>query len=349
MFVYIIFNTVNTDIYIGSTSKPISQRFRAHKCLYQRTKNIPNYKDTKLYEAFSKFGVNNFYVRLLAYYPNISRADLFIKEQEAYDLYQPAYNMIRPHLSKAEKYKELYGNKSQILLKNKTYLYQLQVNSTLLCIDSFEFYNINSSEDDPADSFVIDKITAYCSNKNFRPIYIDRRKSPWTLSMEHIRKYKQYDNINIHILTQVNTARQLKTDMMTYNILFNPKFIIHDILYNTSTPTTSIPIVSENKYKSTYIDADITWLSNNNYNISQDNLYIFYLIRTKIANYPDHLKSIIYTNYCNTNPIDCQCNSCNKIFPNKHYYIEHLSTQLHKDNEREYRLKLTQLKEVGND
>lgn len=62
-YLYIIKNKVNNKVYIGKTYKSIESRFRQHIQDSQRI-DLPK-KQNKLYRAFNKHGIENFYIELI--------------------------------------------------------------------------------------------------------------------------------------------------------------------------------------------------------------------------------------------------------------------------------------------
>lgn len=86
--IYIIKNTINNKVYIGQTTMNIEDRFKAHI----KKSTIKNRK-YKLYNAFKKYGVENFYIEMVE--ENIPINKLDNKEMfyiEKYDSYKNGYN-----------------------------------------------------------------------------------------------------------------------------------------------------------------------------------------------------------------------------------------------------------------
>ena len=59
--IYKIYNTINDDIYVGSTTQKLCERMRDHKY------SITDAKTGKklIYKAFREHGVDNFYIELI--------------------------------------------------------------------------------------------------------------------------------------------------------------------------------------------------------------------------------------------------------------------------------------------
>lgn len=63
MYLYKITNIISGSVYIGITRRAVSQRFSAHKSAAKR-----GTKNSKLYDAMRKYGVNNFKIEILNSY-----------------------------------------------------------------------------------------------------------------------------------------------------------------------------------------------------------------------------------------------------------------------------------------
>lgn len=86
-YIYIIKTPCSNKVYIGQTRRNIEQRFKEHK-----TRDI----DTKLAQAFDKYGLNNFTCELLETLPNASEEQLNEREIywiQYYNSYYQGYNM----------------------------------------------------------------------------------------------------------------------------------------------------------------------------------------------------------------------------------------------------------------
>ena len=56
--IYKIYNSINDDIYVGSTTLKLCERMRDHRKNYRA-------KNTSLYKAFREHGVGNFHIELI--------------------------------------------------------------------------------------------------------------------------------------------------------------------------------------------------------------------------------------------------------------------------------------------
>jgi group I intron endonuclease len=84
--VYMFFNLVNGNTYIGSSVK-LDRRFRVHISSIGSV-NLP------LYNALNKYGINNFVFLILQYCDPVEEVCLGL-EQSYLDLYKPAYNILK--------------------------------------------------------------------------------------------------------------------------------------------------------------------------------------------------------------------------------------------------------------
>ena len=101
--VYKITNKINNKSYIGITQQDVKQRFRQHK--YYGNNKL---RHSHLYNAMSKYGVDNFDIEVLEDVNDIM--ELENKEIEYVKEYKPEYNMTeggryRYHLSEESKKK----------------------------------------------------------------------------------------------------------------------------------------------------------------------------------------------------------------------------------------------------
>jgi group I intron endonuclease len=84
--VYKITNTQNDEIYVGSTCRSLKVRMSKH---ISTSKTL---KQMKLYQAFNKYGAENFEIELLQSYSNITVCELRKHEQRYIHDLNPTYN-----------------------------------------------------------------------------------------------------------------------------------------------------------------------------------------------------------------------------------------------------------------
>ena len=167
--IYIIRNTKNDKVYVGSTTQPLCKRMVAHRSM---AKTNPT---GKLYEAFNDLGVDCFYIELLENYPCDNIEQLLSREGEKireFDAFQNGYNGViagrttqeyqkeyrEQNQDKISRYKEAYRmhNKEHILQKAKEYREQ---HKDTIMQKRKEFYHDNK---DSILQKMKEKITCEC-------------------------------------------------------------------------------------------------------------------------------------------------------------------------------------------
>lgn len=87
-YIYKIINNINNKIYIGQTSRSIESRWKEHIIDSQN----PD-KQTYLYKAFNKYGIENFSIEEIIEAPQSELDELEIYYIKQYDSYNNGYNM----------------------------------------------------------------------------------------------------------------------------------------------------------------------------------------------------------------------------------------------------------------
>ena len=111
-----IYNTVNDDIYVGSTTQKLCERTSGH-----RRYSKPNRVNRPLYQAFVEHGVDNFYIELIEKYPCNDREELHKKEGEFIRELRPSLNKVIAGRTRQEYYTD---NKEVIMQKRKEHIKQ---------------------------------------------------------------------------------------------------------------------------------------------------------------------------------------------------------------------------------
>lgn len=88
MFIYLLENKINGKQYVGKTSKSIEQRLKRH--LYDS-----NHSKTKLYNAFKKYGFENFNIYIIEQTGVVSNSRLNDREIYWISVLEPEYNMTK--------------------------------------------------------------------------------------------------------------------------------------------------------------------------------------------------------------------------------------------------------------
>ena len=81
-------NYINNDIYVGSTTQPLSKRMAWHR---QSTRKESK-KHYKIYQKMIELGIGNFYIELYEKYSCDSKEELFRKEGETIRELKPMLN-----------------------------------------------------------------------------------------------------------------------------------------------------------------------------------------------------------------------------------------------------------------
>lgn len=86
--IYKITNTINNKVYIGQTIKPLQKRFSQHKNNY----NKPYFSQLALYQAFKKYGLDNFTFEEIEQVPQDQLDEREKYWISYYDSYNTGYN-----------------------------------------------------------------------------------------------------------------------------------------------------------------------------------------------------------------------------------------------------------------
>jgi hypothetical protein len=86
--IYCIRNSIDDDIYVGSTTQPLSKRMAWHRQSSTQQKK----KHYKLYQKMNNIGIDHFYIELYEQYPCQSKEELFRKEGETMRELKPVLN-----------------------------------------------------------------------------------------------------------------------------------------------------------------------------------------------------------------------------------------------------------------
>ena len=88
--VYKLVNTVDDNIYVGSTCRTLKERISGHKCDAKRNPNCPVYVHIK------NIGWNNVNIVLIENYPCNSKKELKFRERYYIELLKSELNTIKP-------------------------------------------------------------------------------------------------------------------------------------------------------------------------------------------------------------------------------------------------------------
>ena len=112
--IYKIYNTVNDDIYVGSTTLKLCERMRDHRyCINNKTR-----QHYPLYKAFIEHGVEHFFIELLEKCPCNDIEELRRKEGEYIRSLKPSMNRFVAGRTRQEYHND---NKERILEVRRGY------------------------------------------------------------------------------------------------------------------------------------------------------------------------------------------------------------------------------------
>jgi group I intron endonuclease len=119
--VYKIYNTINDDIYVGSTTLKLCERMTHHR----RCLNTSSKKHRSLYKSMSENGVYNFFIELIEKCPCNGKEELLKKEGEYIRSLKPSLNRCIAGRTSKEYHKDnkeyIRELKSQYYQINKDY------------------------------------------------------------------------------------------------------------------------------------------------------------------------------------------------------------------------------------
>lgn len=112
--VYKITNSINNDIYIGSTTyQYLCSRMNSHRMM---TKDLSGRRGCNLYKLMRELGNENFKIELIEEVKCDNKNDLLLREQYYIDLLKPSLNIKK---SKPQTEEEIKEYKRQWYLKKK--------------------------------------------------------------------------------------------------------------------------------------------------------------------------------------------------------------------------------------
>ena len=120
--IYKIINSVDDQIYVGSTIQTLNTRFTKHKCEAKRS------PERKLYKHFAKYGIHHFEIKLIKNYPCASRTALDIEEERYKLMLNAQLNTIRAHRTVEQKKEQENVSSTKFYQKNRA-----KYNESLLC------------------------------------------------------------------------------------------------------------------------------------------------------------------------------------------------------------------------
>ena len=185
--IYKLVNSVDNEIYIGSSCSRLSSRKAEHKIMSKRK---PNYR---VYEHLNSIGWDNVSIILVENVNCQNREQLLMRERYYIDLLKPSLNKVIPLRTVKEYYEE---NKEKLVEQSKKYYNQ---NKEHIAQRRKQYYNANKNN-------LLEKCKTYREkNKNvisekgkekIRCCYCDVNISKSNISQhikrnKHIKNYKQ--------------------------------------------------------------------------------------------------------------------------------------------------------------
>ena len=110
--IYKIYNTINDDFYVGSTTQKLCERMREHRS-NSRSNKLEN---MLIYKAFGELGVEKFYIELIEKCPCNDKDELRKKEGEWIRQLKPSLNK---YIAGRTQKEYRYDNRDIILSKRK--------------------------------------------------------------------------------------------------------------------------------------------------------------------------------------------------------------------------------------
>lgn len=176
--IYIIRNTENDKVYIGSTCQTLCQRMTNHRKFF---KYEPNAK-TKFYTAMKEVGIDKFYIELIEKYECNDKEELNAREGywiRNYDSYNNGYNTAIPGRKQKEWYEK---NKEKLTQYQKQYL---EENKEKIRQRAIQYYEKNK------EKIRQKEIQYYEKNREKRKEYYETNKDKINQAKRERRKQKK--------------------------------------------------------------------------------------------------------------------------------------------------------------
>ena len=115
--IYCIRNWIDNDniVYVGSTTRPISERMAGHR------KTIKEKPDIKIYALMASVGVEHFHVELLCNFPCTNREELLAEEGRHIRLHNTVENGANTNVAGRSQKVHYEENRARILEEKKQY------------------------------------------------------------------------------------------------------------------------------------------------------------------------------------------------------------------------------------
>lgn len=218
-YIYKIYNDVNDKIYIGQTITTIENRFYHH--IYDCFKRN---RITKLYNAFIKYGKENFHIEEICKVSNANKNliiselnELEIKYISKYNTVDNGYNILPGGLS-------ISSAKHKVFMFNKDGIYLMEFDSSE---DACEYLNIDKNK----AQFINISIRRKSSCFGYYWDYTKETKIDFTKLKPSKRRIKQYDKNGVLLCTYESIRDAAKIFVNNDTNLHTVEAAISDVAY----------------------------------------------------------------------------------------------------------------------
>jgi hypothetical protein len=184
--IYKIFNTLNDEIYVGSTIQSLSHRMIKHK---DDVKNDTKDYHTTISKLMKELGVEHFYIELLELYPCDNKGELSARE----GYWIKEIGTINKHVMGRTRKQHYEDNKIAIQAKSKEYNKQYRIDNKEKILAQSKEYRERTKEQQ-ADRQKQEKVKAWRNTKVECPCggsYTNCHKAEHLKSMRHL----EYENL----------------------------------------------------------------------------------------------------------------------------------------------------------
>jgi hypothetical protein len=186
--IYKLINSINDEIYIGSTTQPLSKRMSSHRSSAKVKKYL-------IYQKMNELGIENFRIILIENFKCESleelrsREDFFIKNlKPAYNVYNAVFNLENSYQKNKEyrennidiekaRHKQYYeANKDKLLAQHKQY-YEANRDKELARHKQYRENNLEKSYQKNKEYREINRDKELARHKEYRENNRDREKA----------------------------------------------------------------------------------------------------------------------------------------------------------------------------
>ena len=176
--IYQILNTITDDVYIGSTTQLLCNRMKHHR----NTSKEASRSHYKIYQAFAKYGVDNFYIELIEKCPCTTKEELCAREGHYIRQERSSLNSRIEGRTSKEYYND---NKELILHKQQEYN---KINHEARMVAKMKYYIDNKDK-------ILTQVKEYATNN--REVVLASKKAS-NYKHREIRLMKQKEYAELH-------------------------------------------------------------------------------------------------------------------------------------------------------